>query len=232
VIADLLIPALDEAESLPHTLSAIPHGVVRTVYVVDSGSVDGTAAVARAHGAEVISSRRGGGYGTACQRGLEVLAALPRPPDAVVFMDADFADDPGEIGWLLEPLRTGAADLVVGSRALGVREEGSMTVAQRAGNFAATTLMRAIYHRKFTDLGPFRAIRFPALVALGMNDGGNGWLAEMQVKAARRELRVVEIPVSYRRRVAGKSKIAATASGAVTTTARVLYTILRYSTSR
>lgn len=231
MIVDVLIPALNEEASLPLVLRAIPRDVVRNVYVVDNGSTDATARVAVEHGAQLLSEAQRG-YGAACLRGVAELTALPRPPDVVVFLDADYSDDPAELPWLLEPIRAGAADLVIGSRALGQAEPGSLALQQRVGNRVAVSLIHAIYGQRYTDLGPFRAIRLPALVALGMNDTGYGWTVEMQVKAARVGLRVVEVPVSYRRRVAGRSKISKTVKGTVGASYKILFTIFRHATAR
>lgn len=231
MIVDVLIPALNEEAALPLVLQAIPRGSVRSVYVIDNGSTDGTARVAVEGGAQLLSESQRG-YGAACLRGLGEVTSLPRPPDVVVFLDADFADDPAELPWLLEPIRAGSADLVIGSRALGQAEPGSLAIQQRVGNHVATSLIRAIYGQRYTDLGPFRAIRLPALIALGMSDSGYGWTVEMQVKAARVGLRVAEVPVSYRRRVAGRSKISKTVRGTVGASYKILFTILRHATVR
>ena len=231
MIVDVLIPALNEEASLPLVLQAIPRSSVRDVYVIDNGSSDGTARVAIEGGAHLLSEPQRG-YGAACLRGVAEVTALPRPPDVVVFLDADFADDPAELPWLLEPIRAGSADLVIGSRALGQAEPGSLAIQQRVGNHVATSLIRAIYGQKYTDLGPFRAIRLPALIALGMSDTGYGWTVEMQVKAARVGLRVAEVPVSYRRRIAGRSKISKTVKGTVGASYKILFTILRHATAR
>lgn len=231
MIVDVLIPALDEEGSLPLVLQAMPPQAVRNVYVIDNGSRDATARVAVEGGALLLAEPRRG-YGAACLRGLAELTALPQPPDVVAFMAADCADDPLELPWLIEPIAAGGADLVIGSRALGEAEPGSLARRQRLGNRVATTLIRAIYGQRYTDLGPFRAIRLPALVALGMSDTGYGWTAEMQVKAARVGLRVAEVPVSHRRRLAGRGKMAKTARGGLGASYKILYTILRHATAR
>ena len=231
MIVDVLIPALNEAEALPLVLRSIPRREVRDVYVIDNGSSDETARVAVEGGAFLLQEPRRG-YGAACLRGLKHLQGLPRPPDVVVFLDGDFSDDPQEIGWLTEPIRARTAELVVGSRALGEKEPGALTLHQRVANRIGVSLLRVVYGQKYTDLGRFRAIRFPALVALGMTDLGHGWDVEMQVKAARARLRIVEVPVSYRRRAGGSSKISQTLRGRVGSSYKLLYTILRHSTTR
>lgn len=231
MIVDVLIPALNEEESLPLVLAAIPRHVVRNVYVIDNGSTDATARVAVQGGAHLLSEARRG-YGAACLRGLRELTALARPPDVVVFLDGDYSDEPAELPWLLEPIRAGSADMVIGSRALGQAEPGSLALQQRVGNRVAVSMIRAIYGQRYTDLGPFRAVRLPALVALGMTDPGYGWTVEMQVKAARAGLRVAEVPVSYRRRVGGRSKISKTIKGTVGASYKIIFTILRHATTR
>jgi glycosyltransferase involved in cell wall biosynthesis len=231
LIVDVLIPALNEEEALPLVLRALPRDLVRQVYVIDNGSSDATGRVAVQGGAQLLFEEQQG-YGAACLRGVRELTAQPRPPDVAVFIDGDFSDDPAELPWLLEPLYAGTADLVIGSRTLGEAEPGSLSIQQRVGNRVAVSLIRGIYGQRYTDLGPFRAVRLPALVAMGMSDTGNGWNVEMQVKAARVGLRVAEVPVSYRRRVAGRSKISATVKGTVGATYKMLFTIFRHATAR
>jgi glycosyltransferase involved in cell wall biosynthesis len=231
MIADVLIPALDEAATLPRVLAALPRELVRDIYVIDGGSVDGTARLAVQGGAKLLSEPQVG-YGAACLRGLRHLTSLPQPPDVVVFLDANLSDDPSELGLLLAPLRAGAADLVIGSRTLGTVEPGALKLKQRVGNRMAVGLIRAIYGQRYTDLGPFRAIRLPAIVALAMQDVGYGWHVEMQVKAAKIGLRIVEVPVHYRKRGGGRSKISVALGGAVGATAKILYTVLRHATAR
>jgi glycosyltransferase involved in cell wall biosynthesis len=231
MIVDVLIPALNEEGALPLVLAAIRRAAVRDIYVVDNGSSDGTANAAVAGGARLLYEEQRG-YGAACLRGVRELLAQTRPPDVVAFMDADYADDPAELPWLLEPIRAGSADLVIGSRTLGQVEPGSIALSQRVGNRVAVSLIRGIYGQKYTDLGPFRAIRWPALIALDMGDTGNGWMVEMQVKAARAGLRVAEVPVSYRKRISGRSKISQTVKGTVGASYKIIFTILRHATAR
>ncbi|MBI4169161.1 MAG: glycosyltransferase family 2 protein [Acidobacteria bacterium] len=218
-----VIPVRNEQASLPLVLDALPRDLLDEVVVVDNGSTDGTATVARSRGATVLEERRGG-YGAACLRGIEYLKA--RRPDLVVFLDGDFSDHPEEMPLLLDPIRRGESDLVIGSRLLGRREPGSLLPQALAGNWLATRLMRLFYGGRFTDLGPFRAIRFEALLGLGMRDRGFGWTAEMQVKALKRGLRTREVPVSYRRRV-GTSKITGTLTGTLRAGAKIFWTIFR-----
>jgi len=219
----VVIPARNEAASLPMVLDAIPRHLVDEVVVVDNASTDGTAEAALGRGAILLREPRRG-YGSACLRGLEHLRA--RRPDVVVFLDADYSDRPEEMALLLEPIERGQADLVIGSRVLGTRERGALLPQARVGNWVATRLIRALYGGRFTDLGPFRAVRFEALERLGMADRDFGWTAEMQVKALLAGLRVREVPVSYRRRV-GTSKITGTLSGTLRAGAKILWTIGR-----
>ena len=225
---DVLIPAWNEERSLPRVLAAIPRPPVRRVVVADNNSRDGTARVAREGGAVVVPATVQG-YGSACLAGLDFLRAND-PPDVVVFLDADFSDHPEELRSVVAPILGGGADLVIGSRILGRRERGALLPQARAGNLIACTLIRLLYGHRYTDLGPFRAVRWPALESLGMRDGDFGWTAEMQVKALRRGLRVVEVPVSYRRRI-GVSKITGTVRGTLMAGYKILWTVLRYSWS-
>jgi len=206
-------------------LDAIPNPPVRRVIVVDNGSSDGTGAAAAGAGAIVIREERRG-YGSACKAGLGQLTA--DPPDVVVFLDADFSDDPREMGALLMPISRNEADLVIGSRVMGSREPGALAPQARFGNLLACFLISRIYGFRYTDLGPFRAIRWEALRSLAMEDETYGWTVEMQVKALLHRLRVVEVPVSYRRRI-GRSKITGTLLGSVKAGVKILWTVFRYS---
>jgi glycosyltransferase involved in cell wall biosynthesis len=228
LLVDLIIPAFNEAEALPTVLTAIPR-IVRHIYVVDAGSSDDTARTAAAHGAIVLSERRG--YGAACMRGVRHVADSPDPPEVLVFMHADGADDPAEIASLLLPIERQGLDLVVGSSALGEVEEGAVRLSERVSRGVAVTLIRAIYGQRYTGVGAFRAIRLPALVALALKDEGPGWDLEMQVKAIKAGLRVAEVPVRLRKRVAGPLR-EHRLSDAARASSRMLYTILRHSTSR
>lgn len=219
----VVIPALNEERSLPKVLSDIPRPLIEDVIVADNGSTDSTADVARAGAATVVSEPRAG-YGRACLRGL--AEAANNPPDIVVFVDADYSDRPAEIPQLLEPLLADEADLVIGSRVLGKREPGALAPHARWGNWLATWLIRLLYGVRFTDLGPFRAIRYTTLQFLNMKDQDYGWTAEMQAKAARFGVRSTEVPVSYHRRV-GKSKITGTVQGTVMAGWKIITTILR-----
>jgi len=218
-----VIPALNEADSIGLVLADLPRSVVERVVVCDNGSVDATASVARAAGALVVEEPRRG-YGAACLKGLAALES--DPPDVVLFLDADRSDDAGEASALLAPILDGTADFVIGSRALGGAEPGSLTPAQRFGNRLAAALLRALYGVPATDLGPFRAIRWESLRALGMRDRDFGWTVEMQVKAARHGLRTLEVPVRYRRRAGNSpSKISGTVKGTILAGTKILGTI-------
>lgn len=223
----VLIPALDEEPALPVVLASIPRSGagwrVSSVVVVDNGSSDRTADVARAAGATVVTEPRRG-YGSACLAGLAHLRSAP--PDVVVFLDADHSDDASQIPELIAPILTTDAQLVIGSRMLGASEAGALTPVQRFGNRLATGLLGLLYGLPATDLGPFRAVRWVALEALAMRDRDFGWTVEMQARAARAGLATVEVPVRYRRRI-GRSKISGTLAGALGAGWKILFTIAR-----
>ena len=221
----VVIPALNEEASIGRVLSAIPDWV-DDVIVADNGSTDRTPEVARQHGARVVLEPERG-YGAACLAGIAAL----RNPDIVVFLDADFSDHPEEMARLVDPILNGRAELVIGSRVLGEHEPGALTPQARFGNRLACALIRLIWGARFTDLGPFRAIRFTALQELKMRDRDFGWTVEMQVKAASRRMPSCEAPVSYRRRI-GRSKISGTLSGVVKAGIKILYTIFKHALLR
>lgn len=224
MIVDALIPALNEEESLPGVLDGLRGRGFRQVVVVDNGSTDRTYAVARAHGAVALYEGQRG-YGAACLRGLRWMAS--DPPDAVVFLDGDGADDPEDLPTLLAPIEADEADMVIGSRVRGQAEPGALTPQARFGNTLACTLIRWLYQERFTDLGPFRALTWEALERMEMADEDFGWTVEMQVKAPRRGLRSAEVPVDYRRRRGGQSKVAGTVSGSFKAGVKILYVIGR-----
>jgi glycosyltransferase involved in cell wall biosynthesis len=223
---DVVIPALNEQASLPWVLADLPRPPVRRVVVADNGSTDATAKVAEEGGATVVVAARRG-YGSACLAGLAYLREND-PPDIVVFLDADYSDHPEELPELVAPILAGGADVVIGSRVLGRRERGALLPQARAGNLVACLLIRLLYGHRYTDLGPFRAARWDALERVGMSDPNFGWTAELQVKALRVGLSVVEVPVSYRKRV-GVSKITGTIRGTIAAGYKILWTVLRYS---
>ena len=218
----LILPALNEALSIGQVLDSLPAGLFRQVIVVDNGSADGTGDAGRAHGATVVREDRRG-YGQACLAGIAHLA-----PDCeiVVFMDADSSDNPQDVYPLLAPILQGEADLVLGARRGAAVERGALTLPQRLGNAFATRLIRLLHRHRYTDLGPFRAIRRSSLQALAMRDGNYGWTVEMQVKAIRRGLRVREVPVNYRQRI-GTSKISGHPWNAFQAGLKILWTIFR-----
>ncbi len=219
-----VIPALDEEDAIGALLAAIDRSVVRDVLVGDNGSRDGTAEIALRAGAEVVRVEERG-YGAACQG---ALTGLRDDVTIVHFIDADGSDDPSEIAALLAPIVKGEADLVIGSRALGVSERGALTPQQRAGNWLAIRLIRLIYHHTYTDLGPFRAIRRSLLDRIAMQDRRFGWTVEMQIRALQLGARVMEVPVRYRKRV-GHSKISGTVTGVAKAGFWILYTIFKYA---
>jgi glycosyltransferase involved in cell wall biosynthesis len=214
----VIIPTRNEALALPSVLPAIPPWVAEVI-VVDNASTDGTPELARRLGARVVSEPRRG-YGRACLAG---IAALSPDVDTVLFMDGDASDRPEDMLRLLAPIAAGEAELVIGARTLGV-ETGALTPQQRFGNALACLLIRLIWGVRYTDLGPFRAIRRDALARLAMRDETWGWTVEMQVRAARIGLRVRELPVGYRRRI-GTSKISGTLSGTIRAGWKILWVI-------
>lgn len=215
----VVIPALNEAASVTRVLAAIPD-FVDEIIVVDNGSTDGTDRLARENGARVVAEPRRG-YGQACQTGI----AACEPCDIIVFLDADFSDHAEQMPRLVEPIANGTADLVIGSRVLGRRQRGALTPQARFGNRLACWLIRRLWHVRFTDLGPFRAIRASALKALNMIDTNYGWTVEMQIKATQRRLSIREVPVDYRRRI-GRSKISGTLRGILGAGTKILGTIV------
>jgi glycosyltransferase involved in cell wall biosynthesis len=220
----LIIPTLDEAASIGAVVRAIPRDVVGRIIVADGGSSDDTAACAQRSGAEVLDVGRG--YGRAC------LLAAQAATDAeiVVFMDGDGADDVQAIVSLVDPIRSGVADFVIGSRVRGVREPGSMSWHQVAAGVLAGLGMKLLYGVRYTDMCAFRAIRRDALLGLGMSEMTYGWNIEMQMRAARSGLRVVEIPVPYHRRTGGSSKVAGSLSGTIRAGTRIISTFVRVAT--
>ena len=219
----LIIPAFNEADSIGVQLAQLPRSLFAQIIVVDNGSQDATAEVARTAGAEVVREPRRG-YGRACQAG---LAHLRPEIDAVMFMDADLSDHPADVTRLAHFFCADNWDLVTGSRVLGEAEAGSLTPVQRFGNWLTTRLILWIWSVSFTDLGPLRILSRDALRRLDLRDNDFGWNVEMQVKAARLGLRVAEIPVNYRRRRYGRSKISGTLTGSARAGVKILWTVFR-----
>ena len=216
----VVIPALDEEAAIGRVVDAVP-GWVDEVVVVNNGSTDATAAVARAHGARVVDESRRG-YGVACRTGIDALD----DPHVVVFLDGDFSDRPEQMARLVDPIVEDRADFVLGNRVCEERDGHPMTRFQRMGNRLACGLINGLWRARYSDLGPFRAIRRSALQSLELRDRNFGWTVEMQIKAVRRGLRVQEVCTSYRHRI-GHSKISGTFSGAVGAGAKILFVILR-----
>lgn len=219
----VVIPALDEEDAIGLVVREIPRDLVGEVLVVDNGSKDRTGEVARAAGARVVHEMTRG-YGAACLAG--ALAA--RDADILVFLDGDRSDDPSEMPAILRPILDGDADLVIGARMPARAEEGALTSHQRFGNRLVTGMVRLLYGLRLSDFGPFRAIRADVLRGLGMENKTYGWPVEMIVKAAKKGYRVVNVPVSCRRRI-GRSKVAGTLKGSFLAGYHLLFTTLRYA---
>ena len=224
-IVDVIIPAFNEEKSIAKVIGDIP-ALVRNVVVANNNSTDRTPEVAIAAGAQVVFEPQKG-YGKACLTAMGWIKQQEVQPDILVFLDGDYSDFPQELELLIEPILRGKAELVIGSRSLGEREAGSMTFPQVFGNALATTLMRWMYGAKFSDLGPFRAIHWEKLLALGMVDQNFGWTIEMQIKAHQAGLRHQEVPVRYRKRI-GVSKVSGTLKGVIGAGYKIIFTIFKY----
>ena len=222
----LIIPAFNEEKSIGKVLAAVPD-MVEEIVVVDNDSTDGTAREARKYGATVLHEPNRG-YGYACLRGINYFREKSKKPDIIVFMDGDYSDFPEELPQVVAPILESRMDLVIGARDRALREPGSMTPQQVFGNWLATWLMRLLFRAKFTDLGPFRAIRFEALESMGMEDKTYGWTVEMQLKALRQKMAYTEVPVRYRKRI-GVSKVSGTIKGSIFAGIKILGWIFKYS---
>ncbi|MBN1583597.1 MAG: glycosyltransferase family 2 protein [Anaerolineae bacterium] len=220
-----IIPALNEQESLPRVIAEVPRELVDRIIVVDNGSTDRTADVARAAGAEVVREERRG-YGYACAAG---AAAAGTAFDVLVFMDGDGSDNANQMQTLVAPIKCGEADLVLGSRVLGPAARGALLPHQRLGNVLTTALVRLLYGQRLTDLPPFKAIRRPVLDELSMHEMTYGWTVEMIVKCARHGYRIVEVPVAARSRIGGRSKVSGTIKGTILAAYYLLGTTIKYA---
>ncbi|NOX46039.1 MAG: glycosyltransferase family 2 protein [Chlorobi bacterium] len=225
-IIDVIIPAYNEQCSVGKVIEDIPMELVREVIVVNNNSSDETSINAVKAGATVFHESRLG-YGYACLKGIAHCSQKKKKPDIIVFMDADYSDHPEELAEVVRPIAEEGIDMVIGSRALGEKEPGSMTPPQVFGNWLATRLMRIFYGVKYTDLGPFRAIKFDKLLELNMEDKTYGWTIEMQIKAAKLGMKTTETPVTYRKRI-GKSKVSGTVKGTIFAGVKIILAIFKY----
>jgi len=224
-IIDVIIPAYNEEKSIPKVIGDIP-ALVRTIVIANNNSTDSTGKVAEAAGAKVVFEPQKG-YGKACLTAMDWIKKQEVQPDIVVFLDGDYSDYPEDLLDLIQPILDDRAEMVIGSRALGEREAGSMTFPQVFGNWLATTMMKYIQGAKFSDLGPFRAIAWSKLLDLNMVDENFGWTIEMQIKAHKAGLRYTEVPVNYRKRI-GVSKVSGTVKGVFGAGYKIIYTIFKY----
>lgn len=221
---DVIIPAFNEEKSIGKVVKDIPEWV-RDIIVCNNASTDETSDVAKAAGATVVD-QPSPGYGNACLKGMEYIDQKDADPDIVVFIDGDYSDYPEQMGMLVRPIVKEGYDMVIGSRALGELQRGSMTPQQIFGNWLATNLIKLIYNYQFTDLGPFRAIRWDKLKEIGMKDKDYGWTVEMQVKAAKHKMKCTEVAVDYRKRI-GVSKVSGTIKGTILAGHKILWTIFK-----
>ncbi|AVR44476.1 UDP-glucose--dolichyl-phosphate glucosyltransferase [Christiangramia fulva] len=222
----VIIPAHNEADSIALVIKEIPD-YVDEVIVISNNSTDKTEENARNAGATVLTESQKG-YGYACLKGMDYIASLNKKPDIIVFLDGDFSDFPKEMDKIIQPISEENCDFVVGARVKEWREKGSMTFPQIFGNWLATTLMKVFFNSRFTDLGPFRSIKYEKLLQLNMEDKTYGWTVEMQLKALRQNLSYAEVPVHYRNRI-GFSKVSGTFKGAIFAGVKILGWIFKYS---
>ncbi len=222
----VIIPAFNEENAVGNVINDIPKDWVNEIIVVNNNSNDNTRINAGNAGATILDEPRQG-YGNACLKGIAYASSLVPPPDIIVFIDADYADHPEELPKLVRPIIDEGYDLVIGSRARGDRERGAMTFQQISGNCLAVFLLKLFYGVRYTDLGPFRAIKFDKLVELNMLDKTYGWTVEMQLKAAKRHFKITEVPVTYRKRI-GFSKISGTLKGTLMAGYKIITIIFKY----
>jgi len=225
-IINVIIPAYNEANSIAHVIKDIP-SIVDEIIVISNNSTDATEENAKGAGATVLTENNKG-YGYACLKGMDYIANKIDKPDIIVFLDGDYSDYPEELSKIVAPIIEKDIDFVIGARVKRLREEGSMTVPQIFGNWLATSLMTLFFGAKFTDLGPFRAIKYDKLLALNMVDKTYGWTVEMQLKAIKQKLSYTEVPVNYRNRI-GVSKVSGTVKGAIFAGVKILGWIFKYS---
>lgn len=222
----VIIPAFNEQNAVGLVIDEIPKEWVTEIIIVDNGSTDDTFAQAQSRGATTLKEPNRG-YGNACLKGMEHIAESKTQPEIVVFLDGDHSDYPEQLIQLVKPIIENEVDLVIGSRALGTSEKGSMTPQQIFGNWLATALIKLFYRKKYTDLGPFRAVRYDSLMTIAMKDRTYGWTVEMQLKAAKLNLRTKDVPVDYRQRI-GVSKVSGTIKGTLGAGYKIIYTIFKY----
>ncbi|PWK19065.1 glycosyltransferase family 2 protein [Xanthomarina spongicola] len=222
----VIIPAFNEADSIAKVIHDIPE-IVDEIIVVNNNSTDNTEKNAKQTGATVLKENRKG-YGYACLKGMNYVSQQENTPDIIVFLDGDYSDYPDELNKLIKPIAEDNVDFVIGARVKQLREQGSMTKPQIFGNWLATILMRLFFKSTFTDLGPFRAIKYNKLLALNMEDKTYGWTVEMQLKVIKQKMTYIEIPVKYRNRI-GVSKVSGTVNGAVMAGIKILGWIFKYS---
>ena len=222
----VIIPAFNEADSIAHVINELPKSVSEVI-VVNNNSTDDTVKNAEDAGAKVLTETRKG-YGYACLKGLDYVASSVNQPDIIVFIDGDYSDYPEELDKVIAPILENNIDFVVGARTKRLREEGSMTPQQIFGNWLATFLMHLLFGAKFTDLGPFRAIKYEKLKELNMEDKTYGWTVEMQLKVLKKKMTYTEVPVRYKRRI-GISKVSGTVKGSIFAGIKILGWIFKYS---
>jgi len=222
----VIIPAYNEEHAIAHVIAEIPK-TVNEIIVISNNSTDNTEEIAKNAGATVLSETRKG-YGYACLKGLDYISTLENKPDIIVFLDGDYSDYPEELSLLVNPIIVDDLDFVIGARVSHFRERGAMTPQQIFGNWLATFLMKSIFNAKFTDLGPFRAIKYEKLLQLQMVDKTYGWTVEMQLKVLKQKMTYIEIPVRYKNRI-GVSKVSGTIKGTIMAGVKIIGWIFKYA---